>query len=84
MANNENKASKAVEAPKDNRVEIFVPKGYANDDPNLFISVNGVNYLLPRGKKSMVPDFVADEFYRSQKAQERMDQNMEQMLEASK
>jgi hypothetical protein len=78
MANNENKAS------KDNRVEVFVPKGYANDDPNLFISVNGVNYLLPRGKKSMVPDFVAAEFYRSQKAQERMDENMEQMLEASK
>ena len=84
MANNENKASKPTETAKENRVEIFVPKGYANDDPNLFISVNGVNYLLPRGKKSTVPDFVAEEFYRSQKAQERLDQNIEQMLEASK
>ena len=78
MANNENKA------PKDNRVELSVPKGYANDDPNLFISVNGVNYVLPRGKKSMVPDFVAAEFYRSQKAQEKLDEKVEQMLEASK
>ena len=78
MANNETKA------PKDNRVEVFIEKGYANDDPNLFVSVNGVNYLLPRGKKSTVPDFVAEEFYRSQKAQERLDQNIEQMLEASK
>ena len=84
MANNENKASKPDQTPKENRVEIFVPKGYANDDPNFFISVNGVNYLLPRGKKSMVPDFVAEEFYRSQKAQERLDENIEQMLEASK
>ena len=84
MANNENKASKTVEAVKDNREEIFVPKGYANDDPNLFISVNGVNYLLPRGKKSKVPAHVAAEFYRSQAAQERLDKNMEQMLEASK
>ncbi len=84
MANNENKASKATEAVKDNRVEIFVPKGYANDDPNLFISVNGVNYLLPRGKKSTVPDFVAEEFYRSQRAQDRLDETVEQMLEASK
>ncbi len=84
MANNENKATKAAETPKDNRVEIFVPKGYANDDPNMFISVNGVNYLLPRGKKSMVPDFVAAEFHRSQAAQERLDQNIEQMLEAAK
>lgn len=87
MATTENKTYKATEAtetPKDNRVEIFVPKGYANDDPNLFISVNCVNYLLPRGKKSIVPDFVAAEFYRSQAAQEKLDENIEQMLEASK
>ena len=84
MAENENKASKTTAKAKDNRVEVFVPKGYANDEPNLFISVNGVNYLLPKGKKSMVPDFVAEEFYRSQKAQEILDHNMEQMLEASK
>ena len=68
----------------DNRVELFVPKGYANDDPNLFISVNGVNYLLPKGKKSMVPDFVAEEYYRSTKAQDKADETMEQMLDASK
>lgn len=80
MANNENKASK----PAENRVEVFVPKGYANDDPNFLISVNCVNYVLPRGKKSMVPDFVAEEYYRSQRAQERLDENIEQMLEASK
>ena len=84
MANNENKTSKATEAVTDNRVEIFVPKGYANEDPNMFISVNGVNYLLPRGKKSLVPDFVAAEFHRSQRAQEKLDENKEQMLEASK
>ena len=80
MANNENKATK----PADNRVEIFVPKGYANDEPNLLIGVNGVTYLLPKGKKSTVPDFVAEEFYRSQRAQDKLDETMEQMLEASK
>ena len=84
MANTENKASKPTETVKDNRVEVFVPKGYANDDPNLLIGVNGVNYLLPRGKKSLVPDFVAEEFNRTLAAQERLDKNMEQMLEASK
>ena len=83
MATTENKTPKATETPKDDRVEIFVPKGYANDDPNMFISINGVNYLLPRGKKSTVPDFVAAEFYRSQRAQEKLDENIEQMLEAS-
>ena len=84
MANNKNEGSKAAEAVRDERVEVFVPKGYANDDPNLFVSVNGVNYLLPKGKKSMVPAHVAAEIERSRKAQERMEENMEQMLEASK
>ena len=84
MANKENMAAEATVAPVEKREEIFVPKGYANDEPNMLISINGVNYVLPRGKKSMVPDFVAAEFRRSQRAQERLDQNMEQMLEASK
>lgn len=66
------------------REEIFVPKGYANDEPNLLISVNGVNYLLPRGKTSNVPKFIADEFHRSQKAQEALDKRVDEMLEASK
>lgn len=78
MANNETKT------PKDNRVEVFIEKGYANDDPNLFVSVNGVNYLLPKGKTSMVPDFVAAEIERSKKAVAKQDDNIDKMLEASK
>ena len=70
--------------PNDGKVELFVPKGYANDEPNLLISINGVNYLLPKGKTSMVPQHVADEFHRSQKAQAAMDQRVDEMLEASK
>ena len=84
MANNENTASKTTEKVKDNRVEVFVPKGYANDEPNLFVSVNGVNYLLPKGKKSLVPAHVAAEIERSKRAAEKQDENIEQMLEASK
>lgn len=68
----------------DDMVEIFVPRGYANDEPNLFIGVNGVGYLLPKGKTSKVPKFVADEFKRSQKAQEILDKRVDEMLEASK
>ena len=84
MANNENKASKAAEAPKEERVEIFIEKGYANDDPNLFVSVNGVNYLLPKGKKSLVPAHVAAEIERSKRAAQKQDEKIDQMLEASK
>ena len=70
--------------PDEEREEIHVPKGYANDEPNLLISVNGVNYLLPRGKTSKVPKFIAEEFYRSQKAQAALDKRVDEMLEASK
>ena len=84
MANTENKASKPAVITKDNRVEVFVPKGYAKDDPNLFVSVNGVNYLLPKGKKSLVPAHVAAEIERSKRAAELQDEKIDQMLEASK
>ena len=78
--------AKAVpDAPaEEERVDIFVPKGYANDEPNLMIAVNGVNYLLPKGKSSKVPKHIAEEFYRAQKAQEALDKRVDQMLEASK
>ena len=71
-------------AADQDRVEVHIPKGYANDEPNLFVSVNGVNYLLPKGKKSMVPAHVKAEIERSQRAQERMDQHIDEMMEASK
>ena len=93
--NNEEKAAavpetnnQTAQAPEatvaDERVEIFVPRGYANDEPNVVIGVNGVNYVLPRGKTSKVPKHIAAEFQRSQKAQEALDKRMDEMLEASK
>ena len=65
------------------KVELFVPKGAANDEPNLVIGINGVNYVLPRGKKSMVPPFVKAEYDRSVKAQEKYDSTVDELLEAA-
>lgn len=85
MPNKQNTTPETVEEPKvEEKVELFIPRGAANDDPNFFISVNGVNYILPRGKKSMVPPHIKAEYERSVKAQERMDENIDKMLEASK
>ena len=63
------------------RVEVYIPRGADREDPNFFVAVNGVNYLLPRGKKSLVPEEVAREFRRSQAAQEALDKRIEQLLE---
>lgn len=60
-------------------VEVFIPKGPAGDDPNRFIGVNGQNYLLPKGKTSKVPAFIADEYNRSIAAQEKFDEHVAEM-----
>lgn len=76
----------APEAPSvfvEERVDLFVEKGYANDEPNLLIAVNGVNYVLPRGKTSKVPKHVAAEYYRSRKAQQHLDEQVDKMLAAA-
>lgn len=65
------------------RVEVDIPRGAANEDPNFFVSVNGVNYLLPRGKKSLVPPEVAFEINRAKVAQEALDRRKDAMLEAA-
>ena len=84
VTGNEATAEATAEAPQETKEQIFVPKGYANDEPNQLICINGVNYVLPRGKTSTVPKHVADEFRRSQKAQESLDKRVDEMLEASK
>ena len=68
-------------ANTEKRVDVFVPRGYANDDPNLFVCVNGVNYILPKGKTSNVPVHVADEVKRSIKAQQKQDENSDALLQ---
>ena len=58
---------------KEKRIEVFIPRGSDREDPNYFVGINGVNYLLPRGKKSMVPPAVAEEIARSEHLYENMD-----------
>ena len=69
---------------KEGYVDLFVPKGYANDEPNLFISINGKNFILPKGKTSKVPAYVKEEYERSQRAQAALDEKSEALLEKAK
>ena len=82
-ANQNEVESDAPSVPVEERVDLFVEKGYANDEPNLLIAVNGVNYVLPRGKTSKVPKHVAAEYYRSRKAQQHLDEQVDKMLAAA-
>lgn len=71
----------ATNTNKENYVDLFIPKGYANDEPNFFISVNGKNFILPKGKTSKVPDYVKEEYDRAMRAQEALDKKSEALLE---
>ena len=62
----------------DKRIEVFIPRGGDRADPKFFVGINGVNYLLPRGKKSMVPAAVAAEIERSDRASDRLYQSMDE------
>ena len=64
----------------ENRVNVFIPRGLSNEDPNLFVSVNGINYILPRGKQSLVPVAVAAEIERAAKAKEIRSRHIDEML----
>lgn len=59
--------------------EIFIPKGPAREQQTKLISVNGKNYLLPMGKRSLVPEEVAQEYERSVEAQEAFDTMSERL-----
>ena len=63
---------------KEKYVDLFVQKGQANDDPNVFISIN---FVLPKGKTTKVPVYVKEEYERSLRAQEAFDETSAKLLE---
>ena len=67
----------------ENLMEIFIERGSANEDPNFLVGINGVNYVLPRGKTSRVPVSVYDEIMRARRAQQRQDENAYELKAAA-
>lgn len=69
---------------KKDYVDLYVEKGFASDDPNELISINGKNYILPKGKTSKVPPCVKAEYERSRRARDKQDENIEKLIEKAK
>ena len=65
------------------RTEVSIPRASEREDPNLFVAVNGVNYLLPRGARSLVPHFVAKELSRAERASDALYACMDGMRKQS-
>ena len=63
--------AETIAAAANKTAKVKVPRGNIKDDPKQYVAVNGKSYLLPKGKESEVPQFIKDEFERSERAKER-------------
>lgn len=54
------------------RVKVTIQRARKGEDPNYFVGVNGVNYLIPKGETVEVPPEVAYEIERAQSAEDYM------------
>lgn len=66
------------------KVKITLPKARGSEPKELFVGINGVNYLVPKGKQQEVPDFVAEEIRRAQAAIDFEDEQKEERMLAQK
>ncbi len=72
MATNTKKTTETINNTDDNRVAVTLPRARKDEEPNLFVCINGVAYLVPKGETSMVPPEVAYEIKRAQDAEAYM------------
>ena len=79
----EEAAAAAENIRLEDREEIFIDRAAANEEPNLFVSVNGYNCLLPKGKTSKVPLAVYNEIMRSRRAEEKQDETINELKDAA-
>ena len=77
------KTTKTTPAAQEERVSVSIPRGGEREDPNLFVGLNGLNYLLPKGKTSLVPAAVAREIARADRARDALDETMDTLQRAS-
>ena len=66
---------------KSKLVDLFIPPREGNDDPNMIISVNGKNYILPKGKVSKVPPCVKYEYERSLRAKGTQRETVDRLID---
>ena len=66
---------------QEEKVEVVLPRAGEKEDPNAFVSINGVGYRIGKGKRSQVPPEVAEELERSERARDVMDAHKAKRLQ---
>jgi hypothetical protein len=52
---------------------ILIPRGKSLDEPQQYVAVNGEAFIIPKGLKCEVPDYIADELQRAIEAGEQLE-----------
>jgi len=79
MATKKKLASATMESADDGRVTVTVPRARRGEAEDLYVCLNGVNYLIPKGKAVRVPPEVAAEIERAAEAEERFHEAAEEL-----
>ena len=52
---------------------VLIPRGKSLDEPQQYVAVNGEAFIIPKGLKCEVPDYIADELQRAIEAGEQLE-----------
>lgn len=66
------------------KVTVVLPRPRKGEEPTLFVGINGVSYLIPKGETVEVPPEVAFEIERAQAAEAFMFDQADEMQKAAK
>lgn len=61
------------------KTTVTLPRAKKGEADTLFVCMNGVNYLIPKGVSVEVPDCVAEEIQRAQEADDYYHREAERM-----
>ena len=75
---------KTTKNENEERVRVFIPNTYSQDDPNLYLAINGREFLLPRGEYSEVPLYVKKAIDRQNRAMSIQDKRSKALEEKAR
>ena len=52
---------------------VLIPRGKSVEEPQQYVSVNGESFIIPKGQKCEVPDYIAEELQRAIEAGENLE-----------
>ena len=69
---------------KNETVSLMIPRVPGDGDANVFVGINGKNYIIPKGKTVQVPKAVADEYHRAMHAHGYSVEHIDKMIDENR